>query len=318
MFHVHAGAFYHMPSLAFGKIPVTLGLTTTYFYVGKEYVIDASGKYLAYPIWSGAVNLLGGVRLQDKLDAGMTLKLIHSSGLPSSVFGWGWFYAFPGRGADYDGAGTTFAADLGLLCQPCHALSVGLAAANLGPNIVYVSPTSGGSGPLPRMLRVGLRYSPVDSRLLRFSVMPEVSKILVGMFYQDSLNPQTFAQQLSYEWREAWKSMGIEVSLADMVVGRVGYFEDVTGARGGIVLSDTSTSWISDEHVSLTDAILRPHPGKRFKSLGLTWGFGIGYHDIIRLDFASDALIYDFRTDDWRVTLGSNNLPGLWRLISRR
>jgi hypothetical protein len=276
----------------------TLGFNVIYLTTGKTDVVNSSGVPLgSYTTFDFATTAGYGFKIAPNLGAGVGLKFIYSFLVPD----WVW-QAMPELGIDAGGTGTTWAADFGLMYKPLHNLQLGASVANLGPNIAYT--TSGASDPLPRTLRVGVLYSPVDNPTLRVSLLPEVSKILVGMFYQDPNNPQTFMQQLQYEWWEAWKSMGVEVCWADFVVARVGYFEDITGARGGIVFGDPTTG-LSDEHVSITDAIFRSHSGKAFKSLGLTYGGGLKYKGFA-FDASFDNLIYDFPTSNMKFSLSYN------------
>lgn len=58
-------------------------------------------------------------------------------------------------------AGETFGCDLGVLYKPYSFLNVAAAVFNIGPEIYYQS--SGESDQLPRMLRLGLAFSPVQT-----------------------------------------------------------------------------------------------------------------------------------------------------------
>lgn len=273
----------------------TLGFNLIYLTTGKTDVVNSAGEYLgSYTTFDFSPTVGYGFRLSENLGFGVGVKFVYSFLVPD----WVW-QAMPELGIDAGGTGTTWAADFGFLYKPLRILWLGTSVANLGPNIAYTS--SGASDPLPRTLRLGMRYSPVDNDVIRVSLMPEVSKILVGMFY-DPDNTKTLAQELQYEWWEAWKSFGVEACWADFVTGRVGYFEDITGARGGIVLSDAEGSIGSDMHVSLFDAIFRKYPGKRFKSLGLTFGGGLKYKGFA-FDVSFDHMIYDFPTQNMKFSL---------------
>ncbi len=177
---------------------------------------------------------------------------------------------------------------------------------NLGPNIAYTHTSSGESDPIPRMLRLGLAYYPVKNNLVKVGITPEVSKIIVGMFY-DTTGTKPFSRKLSEELRDAWKSFGVEASLANLLHARVGYFEDLTGQRGGIVLENESGQTY---HYGLGDVMTGRDLGK-LKSFGLCWGLGIGWKDYLRLDVSSDAAIYDFSTSNLQVSLVANDVAGL-------
>jgi hypothetical protein len=60
-------------------------------------------------------------------------------------------------------------------------------------------------------------------------------------------------------------------------------------------------------HYTLYDLLTRKSLGK-LKSVGLCWGFGIGYKDYFRLDVSSDAAIYDFPTQNWKLSLVANDI----------
>jgi hypothetical protein len=273
----------------------TLGVNVIYLTTGKTEVTNGAGQYLGtYTTFDFATSVGYGFEVAPNLGVGVGLKFIYSFLVPD----WVWI-AMPELGIDAGGTGTTWAADIGALWKPYKSLQAGISVANLGPNIAYT--TSGASDPLPRTLRIGLRYSPVNNDVIRVALTPEITKILVGMFY-DPDNTKTFAQKLQYEWWEAWKSLGVEASWADFVVARVGYFEDITGARGGIVMSDLEGNIGTEQHLSITDALFKSHPGMKFTSLGLTYGGGLKYKGFA-FDISFDNMIYDFATSNMKLSL---------------
>jgi hypothetical protein len=272
----------------------TLGFNVIYLTTGKTEVVNSAGEFLGtYTTFDFATTAGYGFQVAPKLGVGIGLKFIYSFLVPDWVF-----KAMPELGIDAGGTGTTWAADAGVLYRPWTSLWLGASVANLGPNIAYT--TSGESDPLPRTLRIGARFSPVANDVIRVSIMPEATKILVGMFY-DPENKKTFSEKLEYELWEMWKSFGVEVCWANLISARAGYFEDVSGARGGVVFGDNESSF-SDEHYSLADALFKKHPGKRFKSLGLTFGGGLQYKGFA-FDVSFDNMIYDFQTQNMKFSL---------------
>lgn len=269
----------------------TFGFNFIYLTTGRTEVINEQGEYLGeYNTFDIAATAAYGFKVMPKLSAGVSFKFIYSYLVPDWVF----LVMKKELGNISGGVGTTWAVDMGLLYKPFPFLSVGTALQNLGPNIAYT--TSGASDPLPRMLRLGLNYMPIQSKLFRLSLLPEITKVLVGMFYdpQDTL---TFPQELSYEWREAWKSFGIELTYYDFLSVRLGYFEDLIGARGGIRVIKNDI----EEYVSLPEFIFSKNRGK-FDKIGLTFGGGIKFKKFA-FDISLDHLIYDFSTDNYKFSL---------------
>lgn len=267
----------------------TVGLNVIYLTTGKTEVINERGENLGeYTTFDIAATAGYGFKVLPKLSTGVSFKFIYSFLVPDWVF-----KAMPELGIDAGGTGTTWALDFGLLYKPFNVLSLGAALQNLGPNIAYT--TSGASDPLPRMLRFGLRYDPINNNLFRLSIIPEITKVLVGMFYdpQDTL---TFSQEFSYEFKEAWKSFGIELTYYDLITARLGYFEDLTGARGGVrVIKDDR-----EQYLSLYEFLFTKHGGK-FDKIGLTFGGGIKFKKFA-FDISMDHLIYDFQTSNYKLS----------------
>jgi len=154
------------------------------------------------------------------------------------------------------------------------------------------------------MLRLGACWTPVNNRYVRVHVLPEWDRLLVGMLY-DSTGTIPFSRELQTELRDAWKALGVEVTGLEFFSVRLGYFEDVTWQRGGFRYETDDTNC----HYSLYDLLTRRHLG-RLKSVGLCWGLGFGYKDYFRFDVSSDAAIYDFPTENWKVSLVANDIAG--------
>ena len=170
----------------------TVGFNFIYLTTGKTDVIDGGGNNLGeYTTFDFSPGISYGFKVAPNLGAGVGLKFIYSFLVPDWVF-----KAMPELGIDAGGTGTSWAADAGVMYKPLSNLWFGASISNLGPNISYVR--SGEADPLPRMLRIGVRYSPLNSDVFRVSIMPEIQKVMVGLFY-DPQNEKTFSEKLDYE-----------------------------------------------------------------------------------------------------------------------
>jgi hypothetical protein len=88
---------------------------------------------------------------------------------------------------------------------------------------------------------------------------------------------------------------------------RLGYIEDITNQRGGIVFENEDGQTY---HYGIWDVLTRTDLGK-LERVGICWGLGLG-SDKLRFDFSSDAAIYDFPTSNWKIQLTSNDIGGLF------
>ena len=69
-------------------------------------------------------------------------------------------------------------------------------------------------------------------------------------------------------------------------------------------------------HYALYDLLTWRNLGK-LESIGLCWGFGIGYKDYFRIDVSSDAAIYDFETSNWKFSLVANDIASGIRALKQ-
>jgi len=271
----------------------TAGLNVIYLTTGETEVINERGEFLGkYTTFDVAVAAGYGYPVLHNLGVGFSAKFIYSFLVPD----WVW-EVMPELGIEAGGTGLTWGLDVGALYKPWTFLNVGASVANLGPNISYTS--SGESDPLPRMLRLGLTYYPVNGDHFRLGVTPEVNKVLVGMFF-DPEGTKTFPQLMAAEWRDAWKTLALEGIFTYQplaVSARVAYFEDLTGARGGITVKREGAG---TEHVSLWDAVTRSDLGT-VEGVGITFGGGIEYARF-KFDISVDQYIYDFGTNNYKFS----------------
>ncbi len=268
----------------------TVGFNAIYLTTGETDVVNERGEFLGrYTTFDITPGVYYGYPVLKNLGVGVGVKLIYSFLVPD----WVWT-VMPELGIEQGGTGVTWGLDAGALYKPFPFLNVGVSLANIGPNISYTS--TGESDPLPRMLRIGATYYPVQGKVVKVGITPEVNKLLVGMFYNPD-GTKSFSRMLQEELRGAWKSFGVEAGFANLLFARVGYFEDLDGQRGGITLEKEGTS----RHYGIGDLISRKNLGE-FKSIGLTFGGGLEYARF-KFDISVDQLIYDFPTSNYKFSL---------------
>lgn len=291
MHYAYVAGEYRIP-----RTDVAIGLDAPFF---DPAYADITGELPPpYPlVWRGAIGASVGIRITSAVGVGAKAKYIRSHLVPE----WVW-KEMPGLGIDVGGTGSTWAVDVGVLWRPSAGLSLGASVANLGQGISY--PDRNKHDPSPAMLRIGACWTPVNNGYVRVNVLPEFDKLLVGMFF-DTASTLPFGRELQRETRDAWKALGVEATGLGFATVRLGYFEDMSWERGGIVFEREDAEY---RH-NLYDLLTRKNLGK-FKSMGLCWGFGLGYKDYFRIDVSSDAAIYDFATENWKVSLVANDIAG--------
>jgi hypothetical protein len=295
---LYAGMYYEY--MGFGhsiKDKGTVGFDVIYLSTGKTEVTGVGGiNYGEYTTFDIALGPSYGFKLKPNLGFGMTFKLIYSYLVPS------WVWTIPEireeLGINTGGTGVSWAFDAGLLYKISSKISIGASLQNFGPNISYTDTHA--SDPLPRMLRAGLRYEPLHTRLFKLLITPEINKVLVGMFY-DPEDTLSFFQELGYELNESWKSLGVEFWYFDMLSLRVGYFEDATGARGGLVFNQGGSA---QTHITLADYLFGGSAKRSgdFSGLGFTLGGGVKFKGF-QFDIGVDQWIYDFPTSNYKFSL---------------
>jgi len=203
----------------------TFGLNIIYLTTGTTEVVNSQqvtiGEYTTFDI---SIGLNYGFKLNPNLGLGVGWKLIYSYLVPD----WVW-RRMPELGIDMGGTGITYAFDAGVLYKPFPFLSLAGVLQNIGPNISYTE--SGASDPLPYTLRLGMKFEPINSRIIRITLTSDITKILVGMF---SIEENSFSENLRYELREAWKGVGLEIAYYNFVILRAGHFWDTEGKRIGL------------------------------------------------------------------------------------
>jgi hypothetical protein len=170
-------------------------------------VFDPAGNFLReYRSFGLAPGLSAAYRFLPDLSAGATVKAVYSLLYPR----WYWQRYWREHGMPYNGDAFTLAFDAGVLYQPMSALSLGLAVANLGPNIRY--DTTAGHD-LPRRARLGIAVNPPIPGPVGVTVLGDVGRDLYP------------AQDYEGRFHE---SAGLELSFARLAFVRLGYFHGGT------------------------------------------------------------------------------------------
>jgi hypothetical protein len=108
---------------------------------------------------------------------------------------------------------------------------------------------------------------PVEYENIHVVLSGEITKILTGMFADED---NTLMENLKYEFKEAWKGIGTEMTFYKTLCLRLGYFYDYEGQK-----------------------------------IGLTFGGGIQFKGL-RFDIGIDENIYDFNTTNRKFSLSYN------------
>ncbi len=251
MHYFYFGAVYPLVKSAWG-------LDFIYHTLGKIEMRDEQGNYLGERlIWRIAPKISYAQRLSSKIGLGVSWKFIKQQYAPWSP----WHHDIVGSFSD--GTGSSWAFDVNLLYQIVPNLKCGSALHNMGPALKYAAPGSR-DHPLPWLYRLGCSYQPIDNRYVSLTISGELTKILNNMFEDEE---KTFWENLKYEFDEAWKGIGLEVTAYDLLSLRGGYFNDTEGARKG-----------------------------------LTFGGGVSFKDLA-FDIGIDENIFDFQTQNRKLSL---------------
>ncbi|MCK4453502.1 PorV/PorQ family protein [candidate division WOR-3 bacterium] len=250
MHYVYCGLAYPLSKSAWG-------FDAIYFTPGKTEVLDEFGNYLGERfVWRLALKINYSRRISNNLSFGIGWKFIRQQYALWDP----WMYLRP---IGIDGStGSAWAFDFNGLYKIFPNFSLGTVLHNIGPNISYSD--AGASDPLPRLFRLGIAYKPIDNKYFSCSLSGEVTKVLVSMFAQEE---NSFWEDLKYEFKEAWKGIGLELTFYKIISLRSGYFYDMEGARKGF-----------------------------------TFGGGINIKNF-ELDIGIDESIYDFPTENRKISL---------------
>jgi hypothetical protein len=264
----------------------SLAANAIYLQTGETDVVDEHGNFLGrYRTWDLSSGISGAYRIFPCLSAGMSVKVIHSYLVP----GWVW-EVIPELGIENGGQATSFAMDGGVLYRPFDFLSAGLSLNNLGPRLDYSRQDTFPGDRLPTILRGGFALNP--------RIQGPVEITLVGDVWRDLVTMMPHTDNLVDFWEQMEDGIGLELRFVRLASVRLGYFEDIVGQRGGIVVKDAMGF---TRHVSLLRQIVRPRPGEAV-GWGFCWGVGVEYSGL-KFDVGVDENIYDFPTRNVRFQL---------------
>jgi hypothetical protein len=183
------------------------GISMIYLTYGESIATDASGNPLrAFTSWEGSLSASFAMNLGDNFGAGASLKFIRVDLAPADV-----------TQDQVEGAGTSFAADLGLLWKlPGQRLNFGLAVTNMGPNLAFIDREQ--SDPLPTTARVGLAWTAIADDVSNLLLTADVEQSLVWLL-DDEVDTRR---------SEIWHA-GVEYRYVNLLAGRFGYVYDDDG-----------------------------------------------------------------------------------------
>jgi hypothetical protein len=143
------------------------------------------------------------------------------------------------------------------------------------------------------MLRLGMNFSPIKKEIFTLNLPLELN---IGLVEK--------ADTSTSELEDMWKSFGMELNFVNNLFSlRLGYFEDVTGWRGGVIVEDENGE---QDCISLFEYLFNRKKrklirGDRKIAIPFTWGIGFAYKNF-SLDISSDELIYSFSTSNYKFS----------------
>jgi hypothetical protein len=185
-----------------------LGASLDYLSYGTSPATDINGDQIGtFKSWEGSASVGYGTELLSNMGFGVALKVVHVDLAP----GWA-------TQEQKNGAGTTFAADVGTLYKipSLPGLShvpaaLGLNVQNLGPNISYIDVDQ--SDPLGRNVKLGFAVYPFSDQVFHTTVAADFNR---------SLLPKS-------QWEDMVYNVGGEVEFNHLIALRLGYIYDKVG-----------------------------------------------------------------------------------------
>jgi hypothetical protein len=299
MFLGYGSANYGFPNVPGRGMNLTAGLNWDYLNTGREKALNDEGKSIGvFTVFDQAVGLHAGIA-DERMGLGLNLKYIVANQIV-------WLAGEPQTFSP----GRAVGLDLGGLLKLTHSVSLGASVDNIGTDLVYNN-HYGDHAFLPLMVHLGIAGSPIDTKSYRIRLLADVSQVLPYDGHADS-----FGEDLHDELRDAWKSLGVEATCKQLfsrfsLSGRVGYFEDARGVRGGFMFGRDDSARRSLSIIDVFSKSKRHLAGDSLRSIGLCYGIGLGYKDYVRLDVSDDHLIYDFPTSNIKFSLTVHDLLGL-------
>jgi hypothetical protein len=189
----------------------TIGASLIYLTYGEQIATDPDspeevGRFNSYEI---IPSVAYGTTIGENLAVGLNLKFVYVDLAPAQF-----------TQDQQKGAGSTFAADFGVLYRMQDGrLNLGTALQHLGPRIAYIDEEQ--SDPLPRNLKIGASYALVADEMNDLTVCVEVNKSLV--IVEDITDPSIGVVL----------GAGAEYRYYDLFAVRGGYVHDEDGEVKG-------------------------------------------------------------------------------------
>lgn len=187
----------------------TVGGSLIFLSEGRSQQTDRDGNVLGeFSSYEMAPHLSYGTKVGRNVGLGGNFKIVYS-------------HLYPGHLDDSPGTGvgTTWAFDFGLLYKgPIKRLSWGVTVQNVGPKLVYLSTPGENGDPLSRNLRVGMAYRLMDSRVSKWVLSADATKMLLNL--NDPMRAQLY---------EVVTHLGTEFVYSDLLALRTGYVTDEAG-----------------------------------------------------------------------------------------
>lgn len=185
---------------------VTIGASLIYLTYGEWEGRDERNHYLGkFTSWEVAPTLSGSIQILESLGIGGNLKFIYIDLAPPLENQ----PAGRGHSVALDIGGLWKVPEFGLFGVRVSDLNLGMCVSNLGPNITFINREQ--AAPLPRNLRLGFSYKPMDSEIGRLVVAAEVNRPLVEFDRSNTLH------------------LGGEFLYIDLIAVRAGYIHDRDG-----------------------------------------------------------------------------------------
>jgi len=217
----------------------TIGASVIYLTYGKQIATDPDspdpiGEFNSYEV---IPSLSYGAAVGENLAVGLSLKFVYVDLAPAQY-----------TQDQQKGAGSTFAADLGVLYRMRDGrLRLGGALQHIGPRIAYIDEEQ--SDPLPRNLKVGASYALLADEMNDFTVCAEFNKSLVIVEDVADLSTGVIL------------GAGAEYRYYDLLALRGGYVHDEDGKVKGLAfgMGLSYKSWAFDvANVPQAEGLKRP------------------------------------------------------------
>lgn len=204
-----------------GEYRQAIGVNVIYLHSGTaEGTDDMGNKIGGWTTWDLSAKVSYANKLTKNFSVGAGVKYLYTFLGPVREFP----LDIDGDYITGGGSGKSFAFDFSGLYIPVKQAQIGLSIQNLGPDINYIE--MGTNAPLPRLIRAGVSYQPIDIKNNKLVIAGDITKVLVG--FQDDLK-----QGIDYIYRDTWKGIGLEYKFYKIFSVRWGYFSDVAGHRSG-------------------------------------------------------------------------------------